>query len=410
MPPYLYYILCTLCFLLPKKANTQPLGIDIKDNLKVAHVPFELHNNLIVIKVQFQKRIPLKFILDTGSQYTVLTERLYADMLAVNYSRIVRLYGSDKEQRLEAKVATNVSMDIGSIQFRKHSMLVLEEDYLNLETVLGTPVHGILGSDLFKRFVVRIDYQRKLLSFFERPESRLNLNAYDSLEIELLQGKPYMRTKVELNADSTCVLKLLIDSGASMAFMLHPDEEDEMLPDYVRSGEIAFGLGGTLKGYLGKIQKLHFGNDEYADLITSIQESPYHIDSLKIEERDGLIGGLLLQKYTVVFDYYLKKMYLKKNKNFKKAFKIDRSGLQIIAAGKELNNFFIDQVRQNSPAEKVGLLAGDEIIRLNAKPAYSLSLKNIVEIFQGKIGKRIRIIVKRKGEKKKYEFYLKDLL
>jgi len=71
-------------------------------------------------------------------------------------------------------------------------MLGLEKDYLELRNYLGTDVQGVLGYEVFSRFVVEVDYEKKRLSltlpqyFKPKKSSRV-------LHISIEDTKPYMQ-------------------------------------------------------------------------------------------------------------------------------------------------------------------------------------------------------------------------
>mgnify|MGYP002631433442 FL=1 len=71
-------------------------------------------------------------------------------------------------------------------------------------------------------------------------------------------------------------------------------------------------------------------------------------------------------------------------------------------------SFIIKSVVKNSPAEKVGLLKDDIILNINGIQAHEFSLGKIIEKFQEKNSKKIKITVDRKGQKLKFEFFLKQ--
>lgn len=71
-------------------------------------------------------------------------------------------------------------------------------------------------------------------------------------------------------------------------------------------------------------------------------------------------------------------------------------------------SFVIKSVVKNSPAEKVGLLKEDIILNINGIQAHEFGLGKIIEKFQEKDGKKIKITVDRKGQKLKFEFFLKQ--
>jgi hypothetical protein len=107
---------------------------------------------------------PLKFILDTGVRTTILTEKAFSDFLHLTYARKYTIAGPGGVKLIDAYITNNVSIDMPGVHGEGHAMLVLDQDYLELRNYLGTDVHGILGYELFSRFVVQIDYDNKILT------------------------------------------------------------------------------------------------------------------------------------------------------------------------------------------------------------------------------------------------------
>jgi C-terminal processing protease CtpA/Prc len=109
-------------------------------------------------------------------------------------------------------------------------------------------------------------------------------------------------------------------------------------------------------------------------------------------------------------DYVREEVYLEPNKNYDDEFKVDRSGMLIIATGPGLRDFLIYSVLPDSPAEEAGLRPGDEIRRINWVPVSFLTLSSIINRLQKPPGKRIRLVVKRDSERVKVSFLLRDLI
>ncbi|MFN2216782.1 MAG: peptide-binding protein, partial [Anaerolineales bacterium] len=77
-------ILAGIC-LIPQLSGAQILGFKIEGDRKKIKIPFELYNNLIVIPVVVNDRLPLRFVLDTGVRTTILTEKVYSQLLDLEY-------------------------------------------------------------------------------------------------------------------------------------------------------------------------------------------------------------------------------------------------------------------------------------------------------------------------------------
>src|SRR5688572_27424943 len=142
----------------------QNLGFQLAPGKKKVHIPIEINNNLVVVPVVLNDALPLKFIIDTGVRTAILTQKTFADILNLQYSRKYTIAGPGATKSIEAFITTNVTLRLPGVVGRGHALLVLGEDYLELRNYLGTDVHGILGYELFSRFIVEIDYERKIMT------------------------------------------------------------------------------------------------------------------------------------------------------------------------------------------------------------------------------------------------------
>ncbi|HLZ17338.1 MAG TPA: retropepsin-like aspartic protease, partial [Cyclobacteriaceae bacterium] len=140
------------------------LGFSLANGATKAEIPIEIHNNLVVVPVILNNQLPLKFIVDTGVRTTILTDKLYSDILHLAYSKKFTITAPGGESMVNAYITNNVTIDMPGVHGRGHAMLVLENDFLELRNSLGSEVHGILGYELFSRFVIKIDYEAKILT------------------------------------------------------------------------------------------------------------------------------------------------------------------------------------------------------------------------------------------------------
>ncbi|HPI80251.1 MAG TPA: retropepsin-like aspartic protease, partial [Cyclobacteriaceae bacterium] len=191
---YALWFVTTICF-------PQYSGFRIEGNKKKVTIPVEIVNNLVVVPVVLNGQAPLKFILDTGVRTTVLTQKTYSDILGLAYSKEIFISGPGGEKLVDAFVTDNVTLDLPGVHGEGHSMLVLEKDYLELRNYLGTEVHGILGYELFSRFIVRMDYHKKRIVLLT-PERFRKKRRYQTMEVKVQDTKPFIMAKTKLN-DST---------------------------------------------------------------------------------------------------------------------------------------------------------------------------------------------------------------
>lgn len=391
-------------------ALSQGLGFMLANGKKKVEIPIEIYNNLIVVPVVLNGALPLKFILDTGVRTAILTEKTFSDILNLAYSRKYTISGPGGEQIIDAYITNNVSLELPGVTGRGHALLVLGQDYLELRNYLGTDVHGILGYELFSRFIIEVDYEKRILTLM-LPKHFNKKRKYQSIPIKIEDTKPYVTTSVVLADGTQLSAKLLVDSGASHGLMLEPTSDSRIkVPDNTVSSIIGRGLGGEITGKIGRIQTLKLGTYEIKNVIASFPDPNSYFDSLKLgaTKRNGAIGGEVLSRFTVIFNFPDEELYLKKNASFKKKFHYNLSGLTVKAKGSRLNVFEVIDVRRESVAEVAGVVAGDLIMSVNGVNASSIDLNTMNGFFNTKPGKKLHLVLDRKGEKLRIEFDLAD--
>jgi len=404
--------LCTMCLHTSFAQRGTDLYIPTAKQGKV-EIPFEYENNFIVIKVLFNRIFPLRFILDTGAEHTILTNREITDMLSVNYQRRFTILGADMQTELYAYLVRGIRMEIEEMDFLNRSILVLEEDYFRFDQFAGINVHGIIGADMIRRFVVEINYRRKTVTFHD--PSRFNerrVSDFVSLPADFHRGKPYIQANTRLANNQEIKTKLLMDTGASISLLLYTDTDSLLrLPEKVIPGALGMGLGGSLDGYIGRVDQFSLDERiEFRELITNFQELHPNADSSYLNNRNGIIGNRLLNRFTVIVDYIKGRVYLRQVEDLQEDVEFDKSGLVMRAFGASLNNFEVFYVIPGSPADQAGLRKGDELVRINWLPAFLFNMEGIISKLSKREGKKIRLVIKRNGEKMRFTFLLRDLL
>jgi predicted aspartyl protease len=379
----------------------QTLGFTINDDKKKVQIPIQIQNNLVVVPIILNDVLPLKFIIDTGVRTAILTQKAFADILQLPYNRKYSIAGPGGEKIVEAYVTTNVSLTLPGVTGRGHSILVLEEDYLELRNVLGTDVHGILGYELFSRFIVEIDYEKKVMTL-TLPEKFKKRRKFDEIPMLIEDTKPFILTPLTIFGDNALTAKLLIDTGASHGLLLDPASDERIcVPENTVSAIIGRGIGGDITGRTGRIQELKLGHFAMQNVLVNFPDPNSYIDTLKTTAsfRHGTIGGEILSRFAVVFNYPQGLLYLKKNSDFKKKFYLNLSGINLSAKGASLNSFEVIEVRKLSPAERAGIKVGDELYSVKGLSTKDYRLNEVNAMLNTKPGKKIKIGILRNGVK-----------
>lgn len=384
---------------------------DILQGEERIEIPFNFTHNFILIDVRLFGLLPMKFIFDTGAEHTILFKREFADFLNVTYDLRIPIVGSDQSRELYAMVARNVDLELVGLAPLKRDILVLEENYFRLDEVTGTQIHGILGAGFFRNIVVQIDYKKQRLILHKPEEFEEPPKSFRRIDVEMLSNKPYIRATGTLLNNTTLALKLLIDTGAGLPLLLHSNTHPSLEPpEELILGKLGIGLGGYVEGSIGRIRSLSIEDIAFDFVLTSFQDLREAVIETTSQSRNGLIGNQLLSRFEVYIDYVRERLYLKPRSSYKRKFKMDRSGLIIFALGHSLNQFVIQDVIRDSPAAEAGLLPGDVIRRLQGLPSSFYTLDHISSVLQKREGKKIKLVIERKGQLRRIQFHLRDLI
>ena len=405
---------------------------------------FKLINNLIIIPVEVNGS-KLSFILDSGVSAPVVFNLTSSDSLELKHIEKIQLRGLGTGEPIEALHSKRNRFRLGDLFAVNKSLFIIHKEQFDLSAKLGITVHGMIGYDLFKDFVVTINYATKKITFTNPEKYRYRrCSKCETFDLEFYKKKPYINAEVvTMNSNKKMQVKLLIDSGGSDSLWLFEDDNfkvpEKAFEDFIGEGITGsiFGMRSKLKSFSLKSFVFEYPNVAYLDSL-----STYH--AKRFEERNGSLGGGILKRFKVVFDYPNKKITLKKNGVFNDKFGYNMSGIELQHSGKELvkvkgraafivsddnettatNTFYYDvnydykyqpiykvaHVRKGSPAENVGILRGDSLVKVNGTFAYNYSLEEIIEKFYEKENKKIKLRINRNGEVIDFEFKLRDLL
>lgn len=405
------YTLLLLCCCSARPVSAQG-GFYIPEGRRSIEIPFEYTNNFIILTLHFNGFLPLKFIFDTGAEHTILSKREISDMFNVTYEREFRVTGSDLKTELIAYLARRIRFDIPEkAAAPSMDILVLQEDYFRFEEYAGINVHGILSANAFSRYIIRINYDRKMITLYDREYFKLREDGFEAVPLEVFRNKIYMKAQIGMTPDSVAPVKLLIDTGAGLPLLLFSDTHPMLHPPAnAIPSNIGMGLGGYLEGFTGRIREIDLGPFPQQNVVTYFQTLDSLHNAEHLNKRNGLIGNTLLNRFFVIIDYQRATMWLKPARNFKNAFVYDRSGLSLIASGPNFNRFTVQNVLPGSPAAEADIRKGDEIVRVGVLPSTFSSLSDLQNTFQKKAGKKLKLVIRRDGKTMKKRMVLRDLI
>lgn len=382
--------------------DTHILGFHFKNPKRTKlTLPFRQYNNLIVVSLLVNNKYDtLNFVLDTGVGYTLITDPIVQKRFNLTCLRTVKVSGFGKEEALKACVVQIEQIGLGKhIVAYKQNVVALEKDVLELSAYAGVRIHGLLGYDLFSKFVVQIDYPAQRIILTEPtvyvPKLQKKMQA---LPISVEEMKPYLLAKTQVGEDSSqkAVLKLLLDTGAGHSLSLDRGTHAIIQPPEKNlPAQLGMTLNGSVEGIIGRINSIQLGSLTLQDVITTFPDSVSIAlrSNAQTVFRQGNIGCGLLSRFRLIFDYTHKKLYIKPNRSFKEPFEFSTSGIELIASPPYYNEIKIGGVRPNSPADRVGLRAGDKIMAVEDQLTKNMKLGEVYKLLNQEAGKKISMLV-----------------
>jgi hypothetical protein len=392
---FLFFLLTVALSFNAFSQNT--FGLSIHKNRKYITIPFQLYNNLIVVKITYNNFLTLNFILDTGVRSAILTDSKMALLMNPKYVRPVKIGGLGGENEIDALIATGLSFTMAGLTGKDQLMIILTEDVFSLSKFIGTDVHGILGYEIFNRFVVEIDYKNKVLKLIE-PTKYKRSGRGEMFPITIEDTKPYLNAEVRIK-DKAFPVKLIVDTGAGHALALYEGTHPGIhLPDTVLRSMLGRGLNGTIEGYYGRIRNMTLGKFKLNNIVTSFPDSIEVGSNFMSNGRNGNLGGEILNRFKVTFNYQQSYIILEKTRRRDKDYYFNMSGIDLISTGDDLRTFEVDHVRKDSPGGRAGVQVGDILEVINGVDARDLNLSDINTLFQSKPGKKVRLSIRRGNE------------
>lgn len=425
-------------------------GFQIKGDKCKVTIPFKLINNLIFVPIKLNGE-ELTFLLDTGVEETVLFSLNVDSEVELNNIEVIKLKDLGDSESIDGYKSSHNELSVKQFFDKDHIVYIVLDQEFNFSSHVGIPVNGIIGYHFFKNHFIQIDYQKKHLIIFNnkymKKEKLIKRYRKDSISLEL--RKPYLYENISSKGVKKHS-KLLIDTGNSDAVWIFNHEKAEVpLPDIFLEDFLGRGFNGNVYGKRARIDYVEFGGHNFENALTNFADSTSTKSVTFVNNRVGSIGGEILSRFNLFFDYRNNAIYTQPNKKIDDLFNFNMSGIEVEHAGlewiKEVENkssdgisIFIDSdgknaynnqgrkennaqfrlipifkifsVRQNSEAEKAGLKKGDRILKIDGRSVERFTIQKIHELLRSEEGRVVEMVIERNGMERLIRFKLKKIL
>ncbi|MCP4656825.1 MAG: hypothetical protein GY856_15555 [bacterium] len=359
-------------------------------------IPIELNTVHIFLQAKINGQGPYWLLLDTGASVTVL-DTAAARKLGLELHGSIEGRGSGEGSR-EIQLIPGVSFAVPGAEIRNQTVAAVELG--DIAALIGRPLDGILGYDFISRFVVEIDYAALKLHLYERTSYQYQGEG-SVVPIHLDGNQPHVTAIITAQGREPIDGVYLIDtgSGGGVSFARPFTRKHDLLPTLTRSYTYTggFGIGGASTSTVGRIARLEMGGLAFEGPVGSFGQDQGGSDA--DPDTAGILGGRILSRCTVIFDYDRQQMILEPNARFGQPFKGDMSGILLKTHGPEdWRAFEIVTVVEGSPGERAGLEVGDLIESVDGRPRREFTGHTLWEFFREK-PRSVQIEITRDGER-----------
>ena len=379
-------------------ADLVPGPSDMRMTSDTAALPFTVEANHIVIPVSVNGHAPIGFIFDTGDESEGLNAARLSSLGVASYGATAISGGGQLTQSAYARDVTFGFAD-GVALLNLHAATF---DATGLERALGVPVGGILGYDFISRFVVEIDYEKKLM-ILHNPEAWSYRGPGAIVPITFDDGIPYFEARLSIPTKSDLPAHMVADFGAagSMTFTAPFVKANNLLE--------LIGTNKTVTRYAG-LEKEFFAQANSRGFVPELRLGPIVEHNIPVNlsantsgaygtgQFAGTIGETIYSRYHVFLDYPHNRIIFESTPEAAKPFKQGKTfGLTLIAEGDDLHTFIVTAVGANSPAAKANIQAKDEIEAVDVKPVSEFMLSDL-RAYLAKEGEAETFTVERGGK------------
>ena len=328
-------------------------------------VPFWLDGNHVLFAAKINGKGPFTMILDTGGQ-AVLTVAT-AKTLAVQATGNTAVGGVGDGVEGSGYVQ-GLDVQIGEFTLRGQTAMVL--DLPNLPPP-ARAMQGMLGYELLRRVIVKVDYKTNTLTLSD-PKKFDRKRAGIAVPFDYADHMPEVAGSFEgiegrFRIDTGSGSELVVSSPAVLQHGLrqrHP-------VGVQRTSE--GGIGGATTAYMTRSDDLKLCGIRFDHFVTNL--SSQKAGAFADPSYTGNVGGGLLKRYVVTFDYPRQTIYFQQRADLvDDTGNYDRAGLSIQAVAGGLG---IAEVVAGGPADAAGLRAGDVLSAVDGSKSEATDLSGL---------------------------------
>ncbi len=288
-------------------ALTVPALAGPRSGERITTLPFELHDNRLVVSITLEGQGPFKVIFDTGGSNVITPE--VRKLLGTKVLSTGETTGAG-EGTAEISTVRLGSMVLGGLHLRNQDFLVVDLSGIK-KTFRFERLDGLVGYEVLQRARAKIDFDRKVIDLFEPEPGRQRKGSLQPFR--LVEQRPVIPGAIEGRS-----AQILIDTGdRSNLTLFERFAAATGLDAAFRDQEAILtgvGVGGPIPGKIATIARLDLGRIAIQDVVARLPTTKSGL--FATSELSASIGIGLLQGFNLEFDYQNGLLSLEPRKGF----------------------------------------------------------------------------------------------
>lgn len=303
--------------------------------------PFEIVDRVIYVRGTVNGSRPLWLLISSGSGGSAIDTAVAKELgLAPNSG---------------TAISRPVTAAIGGAEVAMQKLSVI--DLSSAEDQAGHEIDAVIGYELFKRYVVDIDYYGAILRLHEPVNYRPDLRA-TALPIRVSNRRAFLQAEVKLAGRDSFTREYRIDTGIGGALI----DEEIKLASSPKLEIVGEDRGQRFSITLTRTEAVKLG--------------PYSFPGANGISGDTAIGGELLRRFRTVLDYTKGQIYFLPNRHFGDRFCFEMLGAELSTARAD-HGLRIDAIYKGSTAEKADLKVGDILTAIDGRSTLDIPLGQV---------------------------------
>lgn len=270
-------------------------------------MPFREVEGWIIVQASINGSPPVDFVIDTGASILALLAGPRTAGLPIDLSGAHRLGAEDDLAAPFGAPQHGLDIDFGPFALLDQTLLAIPVETLKCEgnKTPDAPFQGVIGHELFSRYVVEVNYDRHEVVLHD-PEDYAYRGPGEVIAADISGRQPYVQARVEAPDGARYDARLHVDSGAGIHLSLFPGSNPAIVVP--ATGETKGGcfVGGLATYRTGNAVAVGFGDSAPVTTPASYALG----NEVKESGQNGRLGARFLRRYNLVFDYSRGQMIL----------------------------------------------------------------------------------------------------